>query len=80
MPINKPDQKKEDYNSEPVAYCKHCHSLHIIVDESMAFAGWDGSYCVDCRSTSIGECTIEEWLEEEEKRKATANRKQYWRK
>ena len=59
----------EEY-SEPVYYCRSCHSLCVIVDESMASDDWDGSYCGKCHSADIGECCIGEWLEEEERREA----------
>jgi len=31
--INKMKNSKEDYDSLPVAACRHCKSLHIITDE-----------------------------------------------
>ena len=43
-------------------------SLYILTDESLAFGGWDGSFCGKCGDTHLGKCTIEEWLEEEKKR------------
>lgn len=47
-------QKIEDYNSEPVLYCKSCLSLRI--------RGIDNcEYCDTCSSTDIGQCSIEEW-------------------
>lgn len=52
-----------------VYYCKNCHSLCVIVDDSLAFEDWDGSYCGKCRSTKIGICTMDEWLAEEERRR-----------
>ena len=51
-----------------VFYCKSCHSIKIMIDSTLADEDWDGSYCGDCRSTDIGICTIDEWLEEEERR------------
>lgn len=63
------DLTVEEYN-EKVFYCKSCHSLYILVDDSMADDDWDGSYCGKCNSANIGECTMGEWLEEEERRKA----------
>ena len=63
---------------EPVYYCKSCHSLHILVDETMANEDWDGSYCGKCNSADIGECTMAEWLEEEERRKRS-KRDREWR-
>lgn len=41
----------------------------ILVDDGLASDGWDGSYCGKCGATDIGECSIEEWLKEEEIRK-----------
>ena len=52
-----------------VYYCRSCHSLCIVFDDSLAFEGWDGSYCGKCRSTNIGICTMDEWLAEEERRR-----------
>lgn len=46
---------EEDYNSEPVFYCKKCLSLKIMAfDES-------SDYCDACGSTDIGTAHIEEW-------------------
>lgn len=56
--------------SEPVFYCRSCHSLHIVTDETMAVGDWDGSHCGKCFSTDIGECPFGEWLAEEERREA----------
>lgn len=46
-----------DYNSEPVFYCKHCLSLNVrhVLDTK------DSEYCDNCGSTNIVECSIEEW-------------------
>lgn len=57
----------DEYN-EAVYYCKNCHSLHVLVDETMADEDWDGSYCGRCFSSNIGLCRFGEWLEEEERR------------
>lgn len=46
-----------DYNNEPVFYCKHCLSLYIRNIPSVD----DSDYCDGCGSTDIGECSIEEW-------------------
>ena len=59
----------EEYN-EPVYYCRSCHSLCVLTDESMASEDWDGSYCGNCYSTNIGQCTMGEWLDEEDRRAA----------
>lgn len=46
---------KEDYNNIPVAYCKHCLSLKImIVDENL-------NYCDDCGCTDIEFTHIKDW-------------------
>ena len=54
------------YEDEPVFYCKHCHSLRIMVGDGF------GDYCDDCGSTDIGQCHINEWLamKEEDKNKS----------
>lgn len=46
-----------DYNNEPVFYCKHCLSLNVRYVLDME----DSEYCDDCGSTDIAECSIEEW-------------------
>lgn len=66
--LNNNELSAEEYN-EKVYYCRSCHSLKVIMDETLAINGWDGSYCGKCQSTNIGECTIGEWLEEEQRRK-----------
>ena len=54
---------------EKVFYCASCHSLCIVVDESMADDDWDGSYCGKCGNTHVESCTMSEWLAEEQRRK-----------
>ena len=58
-----------EYDDEPVYYCRSCHSLLIKFDETLANDDWDGSYCAKCHSCDIGTCSIEEWVAEEERRK-----------
>lgn len=48
---------KEDYNNEPVFYCKQCLSLLIRAVPGMA----DMDYCNECNSTNVEKATIEEW-------------------
>ena len=51
------NEHKEEYNKEPVYYCKKCLSLkigYVAVLES-------SEYCEDCNSTNIGKAPIEEW-------------------
>ena len=50
---------KDEYNSQPVLYCKRCLSLKILNISSME----DSDYCDDCGSPDIGECSISEWEE-----------------
>ena len=57
-----------EYDDEPVFYCRSCHSLHIVTDDSLADEFWDGTYCKECCSTDIGQCSMEEWEEEEKRR------------
>lgn len=47
---------KEDYNNEPVFYCKHCLSLAII-DAGIV------DFCKDCGGADIGVATLEEYDE-----------------
>ena len=50
------NEHKEEYNKEPVYYCKKCLSLKIGY-----VAVLEGSeYCEDCNSTNIGKAPIEE--------------------
>jgi hypothetical protein len=58
-----------EINEDYVYYCRNCHSLCVIVDESLVMPGWDGSYCGKCHSTDIGICLFDEWLAEEERRR-----------
>lgn len=44
----------EDYNNEPVYYCKQCLSLKIKV-----VGGFD--FCDDCGSTNVGTAHVDEW-------------------
>lgn len=59
------DLTSEEY-SEPVFYCRSCHSLYIVGGDDSSGDDWDGSYCGKCGSTNIGECAFGVWLEVEE--------------
>ena len=59
------DLTPEEYNEE-VFYCNSCHSLHIVVDDTLAGEDWDGSYCAKCFSSDIRKCKFGQWLEIEE--------------
>ena len=50
-------EEQQDYNKEPVTYCKRCHSLNIITGDGFP------DYCDDCGSTDLGEESIYEWLD-----------------
>ena len=48
-------ENQNDYNSEPVTYCKQCLSLKIrILDE-------DIDYCDDCSCTDTAQTDIHTW-------------------
>jgi hypothetical protein len=49
----------EQYNEEPVFYCKKCLSLRIREIEDIR----NSEYCDDCGSAEIGQCNIKEWEE-----------------
>lgn len=55
--INYSGKTKEEYNDEPVYYCKACLSLHVEND------GDSGSYCAKCGCSSIGRTSIQIWDE-----------------
>lgn len=67
--MNRTTPPKSEYDEEPVYYCKSCHSLNIKINEFLADDEWDGAYCANCNSCDIGQCSIEEWVAEEERRK-----------
>lgn len=50
---------KEEYNKEPVFFCKSCLSLRI----KTVAVGSDLDYCDECGSTDIDHTHIEEWEE-----------------
>lgn len=47
---------KIDYNGEPIYYCKHCLSLHIMDGDFV-------DYCNNCGSTDVDTATLEEYDE-----------------
>lgn len=47
----------EEYNNEPVFYCKSCLSLKV---KTVAVDS-DLDYCDECGSTDIGHTHIEDW-------------------
>lgn len=48
---------KEDYNNEPVFYCKKCLSLNIRHVRGIK----DTEYCDECGSTDVETTNIENW-------------------
>lgn len=46
---------KEDYNAEPVYYCKTCRSLAVMIYSE------NTNYCNECGSTKITTTSIENW-------------------
>lgn len=48
---------KEQYNDEPVFYCKDCLSLKV----KTVAEGLDLDFCDECGSTNIATAHIEEW-------------------
>lgn len=60
--ISEADAKRlEEYNNEPVYYCRHCLSLRI-----KTTCGED--FCDNCNSTDIDSCHISEWQDMMNKR------------
>lgn len=56
--MNKLKMKRiEQYNDEPVCYCKDCLSLRI----KQVATGLNLEYCDKCGSTSLAEAHIYEW-------------------
>ena len=49
--------EENNYNDEPVFYCKSCLSLKIRSIPSMK----ELEYCDECSSTDIGQCSIQQW-------------------
>lgn len=54
-------EEKINYNDIPIVYCKRCHSLRIMAGDTFS------DYCDNCGSTDLGNATIYEWLEDEQK-------------
>lgn len=48
-------QNMEDYNNEPVVYCKNCLSLKIMI------LNGNVDYCDECGCTDTGTTDIESW-------------------
>lgn len=56
--------KEQEYNNEPVHYCKTCLSLKVKTIEfkpTEAGESRDVDYCGSCSNTSIGQAHITEW-------------------
>lgn len=52
---------KEDYNAEPVVYCKNCLSLRIMTLDNM-------DYCDECGCTDLDTTDIVSWEKMYEKK------------
>lgn len=48
---------QQEYNTEPVFYCKKCLSLKIRDVEHIS----NSEYCDECGSTNIGAADISDW-------------------
>lgn len=48
---------QQEYNTEPVFYCKKCLSLKIRDVEHIS----NSEYCDECGSTNIGATDISDW-------------------
>lgn len=51
------DMQENEYNQEPVFFCKKCLSLKIRDVEYLE----DSEYCDECGSTEVAQASIEEW-------------------
>ena len=59
-------KSKDNFNNEPITYCKTCLSISIkTVEFPKTEAGEDRDvdYCTCCSNTDMGECHVEEWEE-----------------
>lgn len=57
--MNNSIKSKEEYDKEPVFYCRHCLSLLIETIPNLN----NSEYCGKCNSTNVGKCNIHEWEE-----------------
>ncbi len=55
--MHKSQEQINEYNKEPVMYCKHCLSLRILGVQGVE----DLDYCDECGNTDIGELDIHTW-------------------
>ena len=59
---------QEDFNSEPVYYCAHCMSLHVLSDAGLDFCGQCGSTEIEELESDENQTAIEKWQEMYNKR------------
>ena len=64
MKIKFDNPNKEEYNKEPVFYCRHCLSLKIIGVPDIE----DLNYCDECGATEVEQTDINEWEQMYEKK------------
>lgn len=57
-------QKKAEYNSEPIYFCKHCLSLKVMNESRLP----DLEYCGECGSTNVDITDIDTWQKMYEKK------------
>lgn len=56
--------KKQNYNNEPISYCKNCLSIRIKTvkfPETNEGENRDVDYCSLCSKTDLGEVHVSEW-------------------
>lgn len=51
------NKMENNYNEDPVFYCKDCLSLKIHSIPQLD----NSDYCETCGSNNVGQCSIEEW-------------------
>lgn len=56
----KQTQMENDYNSDPVYYCKSCLSLAI---QTIGEPEYGDSVCLNCNRTDVGQTDIFTWRE-----------------
>ena len=49
------ENNSSQYEEEPVFYCEHCLSLHVMVTK------YGTEYCAECGSTDIVNSDLETW-------------------
>ena len=63
----------KDYNDEPVYYCEHCTSLHILRDAGLDFCGNCGSTEIERLDSDENQSAIDKWQDIYNKRFSCRN-------